>query len=65
MWDIPLQVPHDYGRQRLGRPRLNWVLCIVGDAWTAACSLAQRPDLGSFDRDRDNHTAMLRGLGES
>eukprot|EP00975_Prorocentrum_lima_P023575 4961222-Prorocentrum_lima.AAC.1 len=60
MWDIPLQIPHHYGTQRVGRPRLHWVMCTLADAWSSACQLAQRQDLGVFDRSREDHKGILR-----
>ena len=34
--EVETLMPHDYGKKRVGRPRLNWVKCTMADFWEEA-----------------------------
>ena len=43
-FNIDTLTPHDYGKKRVGRPRLNWLECTLTDAWKEPNAEFTAPD---------------------
>jgi hypothetical protein len=58
-----LIAPHDYGKRRVGRPRVNWVRRTLEDFWDEACQLPPATRQGTvYDPEDVQHDRLMRQL---
>ena len=57
-FDVDTLRPHDYGKKRVGRPRLNWLECTLADAWKELNGGALNP--GLFQAGESTHVNRLK-----
>jgi len=58
--------PHDYGKKRVGRPRLNWLRSTLEDAWEETKRIVPAAGgLGRVDHDNEQHIGLLRDWAET
>ena len=51
--------PHNYGKKRVGRPRLNWLSCTLADAWREA-----NPGANEFQQRNASHVDQLKNWAQ-
>eukprot|EP00975_Prorocentrum_lima_P013715 2918353-Prorocentrum_lima.AAC.1 len=54
-WHPDTMRRHDYGKRRVGHPRLVWITSTLQDMWADAIVHANLPNLGSFQPDSEHH----------
>ena len=57
--------PHDYGKKRVGRPRLNWVNCTLQDFWREVKAVMPHASYeGELDLSKDRHVGLVLELAK-
>jgi hypothetical protein len=60
-----LIAPHDYGKKRVGRPRLNWVTTTISDFWDEVKQhFHEARNLGIFVPEDMQHDTLMRRLAQ-